>query len=251
MRTKIERNSILSPMKKVFHPEASRGRASYGWLEARYSFSFANYFNAERMNFGLLRVLNDDVVAPGTGFGTHPHENMEIITIPQRGALRHKDSMGNEGVIAAGDIQVMSAGSGVTHSEMNASSKEEVALFQIWIIPNETNVLPRYDQKKIASLTTPNTFTTVVKPKIEATKGDLWIHQNAYFNIANCDEDTLLEYPLKNASHGVYLIVMEGSVFFENQTLTQRDAMGLWDTPYVSMEAKKGSRLLLIEVPLN
>jgi hypothetical protein len=238
-------------MKKVLHPAATRGSANYGWLRANYSFSFANYFNPERLQFGLLRVLNDDYVAPAMGFGTHPHNNMEIVTIPFTGALRHKDSMGNEGVIHAGDIQVMSAGSGVEHSEQNDSTTEAVTLFQIWVFPETENVPPRYDQKQIAPLLTPNTFSAVVKPKSEATNAELWVHQQAYFNIGEFSEKTKVTYSLHNQSHGIYLMVVDGTIFVENETLNSRDAIGIWDSPAVTITAEKGSKVLLIEVPMN
>ena len=238
-------------MKKVLHPAATRGSANYGWLRANYSFSFANYFNPERLQFGLLRVLNDDYVAPAMGFGKHPHNNMEIVTIPFSGALRHKDSMGNEGVIRAGDIQVMSAGNGVEHSEQNDSMTEAVTLFQIWVFPETENVAPRYDQKQIAPLMTPNMFSTVVKPKSEAINGELWIHQQAYFNIGEFSEKAEVTYTLHGKDHGIYLMVIDGTFFVENEMLNNRDAIGIWDTTDVSITAEKGSKALLIEVPMN
>lgn len=238
-------------MKKILHPEHTRGNANYGWLQAKYSFSFANYFDPNRVSFGLLRVLNDDVVAPAMGFGTHPHQNMEIVTIPQFGAVKHKDSMGNEGVVNAGDIQVMSAGSGVEHSEQNASTTDPLKLFQIWVFPDTENVSPRYDQKKIASLIEPNTISTVVKPKSEAEEEDLWIHQQAYFNIGEFTKNTSTNYSLKQAGHGVYLLVIEGTVEVANETLGSRDAIGIWDTETVELQVSENSRLLLIEVPMN
>ncbi|MAP54141.1 pirin family protein [Altibacter sp.] len=238
-------------MKKVLHPAATRGSANYGWLKANYSFSFANYFDPNRLQFGLLRVLNDDYVAPSMGFGQHPHNNMEIVTIPQTGALKHKDSMGNEGVIKAGDIQVMSAGSGVEHSEQNASTTEAVTLFQIWVFPETENVTPRYDQKSIAPLLTPNRFSAVVKPRSEASEDELWIHQQAYFNIGEFSEETEISYTLHNKNHGVYIYVINGTVFVENETLTDRDAFGVWETEKISLTIAKNSKVLLIEVPMN
>lgn len=238
-------------MKKVVHPSSTRGNANYGWLQAKYSFSFSNYYDPNRLQFGLLRVLNDDIVAPAMGFGRHPHQNMEIVTIPQYGAVKHKDSMGNEGVVAAGDIQVMSAGSGVEHSELNASAKEPLKLFQIWVFPEEQNVTPRYDQKKIASLLTPNKISLVVKPKNEAQENELWIHQQAYFNLGEFTEDSSTNYILKQQGHGIYLMVIEGQVTVEEHTLKDRDAIGIWDTEEVTISVTKGTRLLLIEVPMN
>jgi quercetin 2,3-dioxygenase len=238
-------------MKKILHPSSTRGKADYGWLKANYSFSFANYFDPNRLQFGLLRVLNDDTIAPAMGFGRHPHQNMEIVTIPQFGGVRHKDSMGNEGVVSAGEIQVMSAGSGVEHSEVNASANEALKLFQIWIFPEAQNVTPRYDQKKIADLLTPNKISTVVKPYGEASEDELWIHQQAYFNLGEFTEQTETTYTLKQARHGVYLMVIEGNATVDNETLATRDAIGLWDTSEVSISVTQGTRLLLIEVPMN
>lgn len=238
-------------MKKILHPSSTRGKADYGWLKANYSFSFANYFDPNRLQFGLLRVLNDDMIAPSMGFGKHPHQNMEIVTIPQSGGVRHQDSMGNEGVVSAGEIQVMSAGSGVEHSEVNASSTESLKLFQIWIFPEAQNVAPRYDQKKIADLLTPNKISTVVKPFNEATENDLWIHQQAYFNLGEFTENTETTYTFRQFGHGVYLMVIEGTATVDNDTLTARDAIGLWDTSEVTISVTQGTRLLLIEVPMN
>lgn len=238
-------------MKKILHPAATRGTANYGWLDARYSFSFANYFDANRLQFGSLRVLNDDTVAPSMGFSKHPHKNMEIVTIPQSGAVKHKDSMGNEGLVAAGDIQVMSAGSGIEHSEVNASPKEDLKLFQIWLLPDTDNVTPRYDQKKIADLIIPNTFSAVVKPKSIAKKDELWIHQQAYLNIGEFQNKTTTTYQVEQQGHGVYVLVINGTVIIDNETLNNRDAIGIWETPEVSMTIEKDSQVLLIEVPMN
>ncbi|MBX2829178.1 MAG: pirin family protein [Flavobacteriaceae bacterium] len=238
-------------MNKILHPAATRGTANYGWLQAKYSFSFANYFDPNRLQFGSLRVLNDDIIAPGMGFGTHPHQNMEIITIPQEGAVRHKDSMGNHGVVPAGDIQVMSAGTGVEHSEFNASENESLKLFQIWLFPETENVTPRYDQKEIAPLLTPNTLSTVIKPKAEALEDELWIHQQAYFHIGDFTENKTTNYSVKQPKNGIYLMVIKGKVIIDNETLNDRDALGIWDTKEISLNVSEGSRLLLIEVPMN
>ncbi len=238
-------------MKKILHPAATRGTANYGWLQAKYSFSFANYFDPNRMQFGLLRVLNDDVIAPAMGFGIHPHQTMEIVTIRQYGAVKHKDSMGNEGVVGTGDIQVMSAGSGVEHSEVNASPKKELRLFQIWIHPETENVSPRYNQKKIADIIRPNTFSTVVKPKSDANENELWIHQQAYFNMGEFSERTTTEYTVQQDGHGIYVLVVQGTVTVDNETLNNRDAIGIWDTKSVAITVEKDSRVLLIEIPMN
>lgn len=238
-------------MKKILHPADTRGTADYGWLQARYSFSFANFFNPDRIQFGKLRVLNDDIVAPAMGFGKHPHQNMEIVTIPQQGALKHRDSMGNEGVIESGDIQIMSAGSGVEHSEMNANTTEAVKLFQIWVFPEEENVSPRYDQKKIAPLLKNNQFSAVVKPRSHAAADELWVHQQAWFNIGEFSETTITDYKLNNPTNGAYIFVIDGTIVVDNETLNKRDAIGVWDTNSVSITAEKDSRVLLIEVPMN
>ncbi len=238
-------------MKKILHPAESRGTANFGWLQARYSFSFANYFNPDRIQFGKLRVLNDDQVDPAMGFGKHPHKNMEIVTIPQLGALKHQDSMGNNGIIQSGDIQVMSAGTGVEHSEINASTTEPVKLFQIWILPEKENVSPRYDQKQIDPLLKDNSFSTIVKPKSEAQENELWIHQQAYFSIGTFSEKTETFYSLYNKSHGVYVFVIDGTILVNNETLNKRDAIGIWDTDSFDITANKNSRVLLIETPMN
>ena len=237
-------------MNKVLHIAQERGLVSFGWLEAKYSFSFGNYFNPDKMNFGALRVLNDDTIAPAMGFGKHPHKNMEIITIVQSGALKHEDSMGNKGIIEAGDIQVMSAGSGIEHSEVNASSQNSLTLFQLWIHSQRQDVTPRYEQKKIAPLLTDNAFTTIVKPKQEALKDDIWIHQQAYISIGNFSNETQTNYSMLQSQNGVYIMVIEGSIAVADQTLQHRDAIGLWNTNSVDMTITKNSKVLVVEVPM-
>jgi redox-sensitive bicupin YhaK (pirin superfamily) len=237
-------------MNKVLHIAQERGLVSFGWLEAKYSFSFGNYYNPEKMNFGALRVLNDDTIAPAMGFGKHPHKNMEIITIVQSGALKHEDSMGNKGVIEAGDIQVMSAGSGIEHSEVNASTQNSLTLFQLWIHSQRQDVTPRYEQKKIAPLLTDNTFTTIVKPKQEALKDDIWIHQQAYISIGNFSNETQTNYSMQQSQNGVYIMVIEGSIVLADQTLQHRDAIGLWNTNSIDMTITKNSKVLVVEVPM-
>ena len=237
-------------MNKVLHIAQERGLVSFGWLEAKYSFSFGNYFNPDKMNFGALRVLNDDTIAPAMGFGKHPHKNMEIITIVQSGALKHEDSMGNKGIIEAGDIQVMSAGSGIEHSEVNASSQNSLTLFQLWIHSQRQDVTPRYEQKKIAPLLTDNTFTTIVKPKQEALKDDIWIHQQAYISIGNFSNETQTNYSMQQNQNGVYIMVIEGSIVVADQTLQHRDAIGLWNTQSVDISITKNSKVLIVEVPM-
>ena len=237
-------------MNKVLHIAQERGLVSFGWLDAKYSFSFGNYYNPDKMNFGALRVLNDDTIAPAMGFGKHPHKNMEIITIVQSGALKHEDSMGNKGIIEAGDIQVMSAGSGIEHSEVNASSQNSLTLFQLWIHSQRQDVTPRYEQKKIAPLLTDNAFTTIVKPKQEALKDDIWIHQQAYISIGNFSNETQTNYSMQQSQNGVYIMVIEGSIVVADQTLQHRDAIGLWNTQTVDMSITKNSKVLIVEVPM-
>ena len=237
-------------MNKVLHIAQERGLVSFGWLDAKYSFSFGNYYNPDKMNFGALRVLNDDTIAPAMGFGKHPHKNMEIITIVQSGALKHEDSMGNKGIIEAGDIQVMSAGSGIEHSEVNASSQNSLTLFQLWIHSQRQDVTPRYEQNKIAPLLTDNAFTTIVKPKQEALKDDIWIHQQAYISIGNFSNETQTNYSMQQSQNGVYIMVIEGSIVVADQTLQHRDAIGLWNTQSVDMSITKNSKVLIVEVPM-
>ena len=236
-------------MNTVFHAADSRGAANHGWLKAKHSFSFAQYFNPERTQFGVLRVLNDDIVAPGMGFGMHPHDNMEIITIPLKGALEHKDSMNNVGVIEADEIQVMSAGTGVYHSEYNKNTDQEVNLLQIWLFPNAQNVTPRYDQKSIADLKIPNSLYPVVTPEQRSDR--LWIHQNAWFHLGDFTQPTTLDYTLKDPSNGVYAFVIEGKVILADTPLEKRDALGVWNTDSFTLSASENTRILLIEVPMS
>ena len=236
-------------MKKTIYKSNERGYANHGWLEAKHSFSFANYYNPDNMNFGALRVLNDDIVAPNMGFSTHPHSNMEIITIPLKGELTHKDSMGTSSTIYAGEIQVMSAGSGITHSEVNTGRHEALNLFQIWIIPNQQNVTPRYDQFMMDVAKMKNAFLQVVSPN----KDDegTWIYQNAWIHITEMEENVSLEYQLKNSENGIYCMVIEGEIETDSEVLESRDAIGIWQTKSVEFVAKKNSKLLVIEVPMK
>tara|TARA_B100001109_G_scaffold79818_1_gene65289 strand:- start:91 stop:804 length:714 start_codon:yes stop_codon:yes gene_type:complete len=236
-------------MKKIFHPASSRGAADHGWLQAKHSFSFANYYNSERVQFGALRVLNDDIIAPGMGFGTHPHDNMEIITIPLDGTLEHKDSLDNIGVIETDEIQVMSAGSGVYHSEYNKNKDQSVSLLQIWVFPNKKNVTPRYDQKNIKDLKKLNSFYPIVTPKQNGP--GMWIHQDAWFHLGEFDKETRINYNINKKGNGVYAFLIEGSVQIDGESLEKRDALGLWDTESFELLANPNSRILLIEVPLN
>lgn len=235
-------------MKTVFHPSDSRGYANHGWLEARHSFSFASWYQPDRLHFGALRVLNDDIIQGGMGFGTHPHDNMEIVTIPLKGDLEHKDSMGNSAVIREGDIQVMSAGTGVQHSEYNNSPDKEINLFQLWLFPNKQNVKPRYDQLPIRSLHQKNEFFQILSPS--ANDQGVWIHQDAWMHILDADQGQSFDYVLQSPENGVYLIVIEGEVEVDNQTLYRRDAVGIWETDKLTIKTKTDAELLLVQVPM-
>ena len=235
--------------KSVVHKAESRGHANHGWLDSHHTFSFASYYDPERIHFGALRVLNDDRVAPQMGFGTHPHENMEIISIPLAGELEHKDSMGNTHVIKKGEIQVMSAGTGVTHSERNRSRNEETKFLQIWVIPNKQNVEPRYDQISIEELLSPNEWVQVLSPN--ADDQGVWIHQDAYFHIGRFDASTDADYQLKGENTGVYVFVLEGEIEVEGEKLVSRDGMGLSEGEAVRMKSVSSSEVLIMEVPMN
>ncbi len=236
-------------MKTVFHSEASRGHANHGWLNAKHSFSFASWQNPERVHFGALRVLNDDIVAPSMGFGKHPHDNMEIITIPLKGALKHQDSMGNSSVIEVGEVQVMSAGTGVQHSEVNAKHDEAINLFQIWIFPNKHNVTPRYDQIRYEEESMRNNFLQVVSPNPD--DAGTWIHQDSWIHLSQMEAGTHLTYELKKRGNGVYILNIDGAYEIAEQTLNNRDAIGIWETESVMIHANKTGRLLFIEVPME
>lgn len=236
-------------MKTVYHAAATRGNANHGWLNANHSFSFAQYYNPERMSFGALRVLNDDTIAPGRGFGTHPHDNMEIITIPLEGDLEHKDSMGNVGAINEGEIQVMSAGTGVYHSEYNKNSDKPINLLQLWVMPKLQNVTPRYDQKSVKELKKNNAFYQVLSPNVD--DDGMWIHQDAWFHLGDFDQTTTTAYNIKKKGNGVYVFVIEGSFSVGDQTLNKRDALGVWETEAIDFVAQAHSKILLVEVPMS
>ena len=242
-------NIEIRTMKTVLHTANTRGHANHGWLKANHSFSFANYYNPERMNFGVLRVLNDDEIAPGMGFGTHPHDNMEIITIPLSGQIEHKDSMGNSGVISPGDIQVMSAGTGIQHSEFNKNKDQDLKSLQIWIFPNKQQVNPRYDQLKIDTTKNQNGFTQILSPN--PNDAGVWIHQNAWFHLGDLKPNQTYTYPLKDSNNGVYAFLIEGETIIENQTLNPRDGMGIWDSSEIKIKSNAESKILLMEVPMQ
>ena len=236
-------------MKTVYHAAESRGGANHGWLKSRHTFSFANYYNPERMGFGVLRVINDDFVIGGRGFGKHSHRDMEIISIPLAGKLAHSDDIGNQGMIETGEIQVMSAGTGITHSEMNGSREEAVRFLQIWVMPNKMNVAPRYQQVRMSEIMTPNEFNQVLSPNKE--DAGVWIHQNAWFSMGEFDEGVTQTYQLKNASSGVYLFVISGEVVVNDNILTTRDGVGIWDTEHFTMAVEAAANVLVMEVPLS
>jgi quercetin 2,3-dioxygenase len=241
-------NKEIKTMKSIIHKAKTRGIANHGWLDSKHSFSFANYYNPERMNFGALRVLNDDTIAAGTGFGTHPHDNMEIISIPLEGALLHQDSMGNAQTINDDEIQVMSAGTGIRHSEYNASKIAQAKFLQIWVIPNKRNVSPRYDQIKLEKEKMKNKFYQILSPNSDDE--GVWIHQNAWFHLAEIDANKKLAYQVKDKKNGVYIFVLNGKLKIENNDLEDRDGMGIWDVSTVNFEAVNNTKVLLMEVPM-
>jgi redox-sensitive bicupin YhaK (pirin superfamily) len=236
-------------MKTVLFNAADRGTADYGWLKPNYYFSFSQYHNPDKVHFGVLRVLNDDFIGGGGLFPTHPHDNMEIITIPFTGALQHKDSSGGQGIIQAGDVQIMSAGTGVQHSEANASATEPVTLFQIWLFPKQKNIIPRYDQKTFDSNQRINKWQTVVSP-IEADKA-LWINQDAKLSLTKLEAGKTLTYSNSFAGNGVFLVAVNGAIKVDDITLGKRDAVGIYDTDSFSVTATKDAELLAIEVPMD
>lgn len=236
-------------MKTILFEAGDRGSADYGWLKPNYYFSFAQYHNPEKVHFGLLRVLNDDFVAGGGGFPTHPHDNMEIVTIPFTGALQHKDSTGGNGVIKAGDIQIMSAGTGVQHSEFNASETEPVTLFQVWVFPKERNIKPRYDQRNFDVSDRINRWQTVVSP-LDSDKA-LWINQDARFALTRLDAGKQISYSPAFKGNGVFLVVITGSVQVDGKQLNKRDAIGISETDSFSITADTDAELLAIEIPMN
>lgn len=233
----------------VLHKANTRGNANHGWLNAHHTFSFAGYYDPKRVQFGVLRVLNDDIVAGGMGFGTHPHDNMEIITIPLEGDLAHKDSMGNTEVIKFGDVQVMSAGTGIQHSEFNPNEDKRTNLLQIWLFPKIRNVEPRYQQITLDTTDRHNKFQQVLSPN--ADDAGAWIHQDAWFHMGNLDKGTILNYDLKKEGNGLYVFVIKGDVKVDGQELNERDGLGITDFDQVVFEATSDTELLLMEVPMN
>jgi len=233
----------------ILHKASSRGESDHGWLHSRHTFSFADYYDPERVHFGMLRVLNDDSVEAGMGFGTHPHDNMEIISIPLEGDLEHKDSMGNVSVIRHGDVQVMSAGTGITHSEYNKNKDQRVKFLQIWIIPNVRNVKPRYDQITLKIEDRHNKFQQILSPKPEDE--GVWIYQNAWFLLGKFDKGFSADYILKEKGNGVYAFILNGDLTINNQKLESRDGLGIWDIDKFSVKADTDAEFLLMEVPMK
>ncbi|MGJ1405192.1 pirin family protein [Sphingobacterium siyangense] len=234
---KLENHSVL-------HKAATRGHANHGWLDSNHTFSFANYHNPERMHFGVLRVLNDDLVAEGRGFGKHPHDNMEIISIPLEGDLQHEDSMGNKAIIRKGDIQVMSAGTGIIHSEYNKNTDQAVKFLQIWVYPNQRNVSPRYDQITLDITQRQNKFQQILSPNPEDE--GVWIHQDAWFSMGHFDKDVQTKYQIKKAGNGVYVFVIKGSVTVEGQELESRDGFGIWDVAEINLKVTSADTEILL-----
>lgn len=236
--------------KSIFHKAESRGQANHGWLVSAHTFSFANYYDPERIHFGALRVLNDDSVKGGMGFGQHPHDNMEIISIPLEGDLEHKDSMGNLAVIRQGDIQVMSAGTGIYHSEYNHHKEQAVKFLQIWVFPNKKNVTPRYDQITLQNKDSLNQLQQILSPNPEDE--GVWIHQDAWFHLGHFEAGKTSHYRIKKPGNGVYAFVLEGNFQIEGYDVNRRDGLGLWDLDSFDLKAQSdNSKILLMEVPMN
>ncbi|MQP51792.1 MULTISPECIES: pirin family protein [unclassified Flavobacterium] len=232
----------------VIHRGNTRGNANHGWLNAYHSFSFASWHNPERVQFGALRVLNDDTIAAGMGFGTHPHDNMEIITIPLEGDLAHKDSMGNAATIKTGDVQVMSAGTGIQHSEFNPNQDQQTKLFQIWLFPKTRNVAPRYQQITLDKSLQKNNFAQILSPNVD--DAGVWIHQDAWFYLSDFDADFSKKLLLKKEGNGFYIMTIEGEIEVNGEKLEKRDAIGIWETSELEIKANSNAKFLVMEVPM-
>ncbi len=236
-------------MYTTLHKANTRGHANHGWLDSRHTFSFANYYDPERVHFGALRVLNDDTVEAGMGFGRHPHDNMEIISIPLEGDLEHQDSMGNTTVIKHGDIQVMSAGTGVFHSEYNKNKDRRVKFLQIWVLPDRNNIKPRYDQITLNLEDRHNKLQQVLSPN--ADDDGVWIYQNAWFHLGKLDKGFADDYKFKASGNGVYVFVLSGDVTINDILLNERDGLGIWDVDELTINADSDTEILLMEVPMK
>ena len=235
-------------MNQVLHRAETRGHAQHGWLDSHHSFSFGHYYDPDRINFGALRVLNDDVVAPGMGFGTHPHDNMEIISIPLSGDLEHRDSMGNVKVIRQGDIQIMSAGTGVQHSEFNHNKDREVRFLQIWIFPKFRNIKPAYDQKTFSPDKRVNCLQEIVSP--DKNENSIQINQDAWINLCSLTPEKKIEYKIHDEKNGVYLFLIDGEIKAQDIQMKRRDGLGLWNTASLTLESVSQSEVLILEVPM-
>ena len=233
----------------ILHKASSRGHADHGWLNAYHSFSFASWYNPERIQFGMLRVLNDDTVAAGMGFGTHPHDNMEIITIPLEGDLAHKDSMGNSSTIKTGDVQVMSAGTGIQHSEFNPNADLQTKLFQIWLFPKYRNVEPRYQQITLDVAKQKNSFAQILSPNPDDE--GVWIHQDAWFYLSDFEANFSKTLALQKEDNGFYMMNIEGEIEVNGEKLEKRDAIGIWETNEIEIKANSDSRFLIMEIPME
>lgn len=238
-------------MKTRLFPKNQRGTANHGWLQANFSFSFANYYNPDMVQFGMLRVLNDDTIGAGMGFGTHPHDNMEIITIPLEGGLTHRDSMGNQETVRFGEVQVMSAGTGIQHSEMNASQTDQAKTLQLWIFPDKQNVAPRYGQKGFDLENNRNTLVNIVSPEDKNDGNALWIHQQAFLHLGVFDAGQKITYDVKIPENGIYLFLIEGELEINGQAVNERDAYGIIEFDSVDIQTKAASKILIIEVPMK
>ena len=236
-------------MRKIVHKADSGGYFDYGWLKTNHSFSFSQYYDPERMNFGMLRVLNDDIVAPGQGFGTHPHNDMEIVSIPLKGGLAHRDNTGSEGIIYPNEVQVMSAGTGILHSEFNHSKEEELNFLQLWILPDKKGHEPRYDQKTFNPAARKNQLQSIVTP--DKSNGKLWLNQDAFLSMADIEKGKSINYRINLKGNGVYVFVTEGKIDLAEEKLEKRDGMGIWEVDEIPLIANDDSQILLIEVPMN
>ena len=236
-------------MNTILHKANERGHANHGWLNAYHSFSFANWYNPEKVHFGVLRVLNDDTIAGGMGFGMHPHDNMEIITIPLEGALAHKDSMGNQATIETGEIQVMSAGTGIMHSEFNPNHDKQTKLFQIWLFPNQQNVTPRYQQIALNTSNQTNNFAQILSPDSE--DDGVWIHQDAWFYLSHFEAGFSKPLNSKKEGNGFYIMTIEGEIEVNGQKLEKRDALGVWNTSQITIKANTEAKFLIMNIPME
>jgi redox-sensitive bicupin YhaK (pirin superfamily) len=248
-QTSVDSNKTTEHMTTVVHKANTRGHANHGWLNSYHTFSFAGYYDPARVNFGALRVLNDDIVKGGAGFGQHPHDNMEIISIPLRGTLEHGDNTGGHGIIKSGEVQIMSAGSGIAHSEKNASKNDEVNFLQVWVFPKEKNIQPRYDQKLFLAEERINKFQTVVSP--EKNSESLWINQDAWFSLSKLAKGFSTDYAVNKTTNGVYVFVIEGDVTINGQKLNKRDGFGVWEVEKLVISADNDAEILVMEVPMK